>query len=114
MLRSIRISEEQVRLLEEEAKKKGVSVNSLLTILINKYLEWDRFAERFGYVSIARQGYRNLVESLSDEALIAHSKEVGAHSASDIARFWFGKLDVETLLSLSFIQNTVGCFTTSE
>lgn len=99
VLRSIRISEQQERMLEEEAKKKGVSVNSLLAVLITKYLEWDRFAERFGYVSVARQGYRNLVESLSDEAIIRHSKEVGAHSATDITRFWFGKLNVETFFS---------------
>ena len=111
VLRSIRISEDHDRLLEEEAKKKGISVNSLLAILITKYLEWDRFSEKFGYVSIARQGYKNLVESLSDDAIITHSKEVGSHSAPDITRFWFGKLNVQTLFAfLELYSKYTGLF----
>jgi len=99
VLRSIRLSIEHDRLLEEDAKKKGLSVNSLLTSLITKYAEWDRYAERFGYVAVGRQGFKNLFDLLNEEALIAHGKEVGGKNAPDIVRFWFGKLDLGTFLS---------------
>ena len=99
VLRTIRLSVEHDRILEEDAAKKGVSVNSLLTALITKYAEWDRFAERFGYVSIGRQGFKRMIDMLSDEALVAHGKDVGGRNAPEITRFWFGRLNLETFFS---------------
>lgn len=63
-------------MLEEDAKKKGISVNSLLTNLITKYAEWDRYAERFGFVTLGRQGFRSVFELMSDETLVAHGKRL--------------------------------------
>jgi len=99
VLRSIRLSVDHEKLLEEDAKKKGLSVNSLLTSLITKYVEWDRYAERFGYVSVGRQGFGRMFEWMTDEALVGHGKEAGGKNAPDIVRFWFGKLDLGTFLS---------------
>ena len=105
VLRSIRLSAEQDKLLEEEAKKKNLSVNSLLTKLIAKYAEWDRLAERFGFVSVGRQGFIQLINSLDDEALVTHGREVGKRIAPDITRFWFGKLDLKSFLSFIAVQS---------
>ena len=99
VLRSIRLSAEHDKILDEDAEKKGLSVNSLLTTLITKYVEWDRFAERFGYISLGRQGFKSLFDLLSDEALVTHGREVGGKNAPEIARFWFGKLNLETFFS---------------
>ena len=46
VLRGIRLSVGQNRSLEEDAKKKGVSVNSFLSTLITKYAERNRLAAR--------------------------------------------------------------------
>ncbi len=105
VIRSIRLSAEHDKLLEEEARRKGLSVNSLLVTMITKYVEWDRFAEKFGIVSLGRQGFRSSFEFLSDEALVAHGKDVGARSAPEITRFWFGKLNLETFLSFIALQS---------
>jgi len=86
-------------LLEQEAKRKGVSVNALLANLITKYSEWDRFAERFGIVSLGRQGFRSIFDLMTQEQLVAHGKQVGQESAPDFVRFWFGRLDLGTFLS---------------
>jgi hypothetical protein len=108
VLRSIRLSVEHDKLLEEDAKKKGLSVNSLLTSLITKYAEWDRYAERFGYVSVGRQGFRSSFDWMTDEALVGHGKEVGGRNAPDIVRFWFGKLDLGAFLSFLAVNSKYG------
>jgi hypothetical protein len=105
VLRTIRLSAEHDRILEEDARKKGLSVNSLLTTLITKYAEWDRFAERFGYVSVGRQGFRRMFDLLSDEALVAHGRDVGGRNAPEITRFWFGKLNLETFFSFLAVHS---------
>jgi hypothetical protein len=93
------LSSEHDELLEEEAKRKGISVNSLLTKLITKYAEWDRFAERFGYVSITKQGFRRMFELMTNDELVTHGKEMGSRNAPDVVRFWFGKLNLATFLA---------------
>ena len=105
LIRSIRLSSEHDRVLEEEAKRKGLSVNSLLTTIITRYVEWDRFAERFGVVSVSRQGFKSMFDIFSDEMLLAHGRDVGARSATEITRFWFGKLNLETFLSFIALQS---------
>lgn len=111
VLRSFRLSEEHDRLLEEEARRKGISVNALLANLITKYGEWDRFAERFGVVTLGRQGFRSIFDLMSEEQLTAHGKQVGQESAPDFVRFWFGKLDLGTFLSfLKLFSKYSGAF----
>ncbi|MDA4114422.1 MAG: hypothetical protein OK474_10285 [Thaumarchaeota archaeon] len=105
VLRTIRLSAEHDRILEEDARKKGLSVNSLLTTLITKYAEWDRFAERFGYVSIGRQGFGRLFDFLTDEALVTHGRDAGGRNAPEITRFWFGKLNIETFFSFLTVHS---------
>jgi hypothetical protein len=108
VLRSIRLSGDHDEVLDEEAKRKGVSVNFLLTSIITKYVEWDRFAERFGFVYVTRQGFRSLFDLLSDETLVVHGKEVGSKNAPDITRFWFGKLNLETFFSFLALFSKYG------
>jgi hypothetical protein len=105
VIRTIRLSAEHDSILEEDARKKGLSVNSLLTTLITKYAEWDRFAERFGYVSVGRQGFRRMFDLLTDEALVAHGRDVGGKNAPEITRFWFGKLNLETFFSFLAVHS---------
>jgi hypothetical protein len=96
VLRSIRLSKDHDKVLELEADKKGMSVNSLVTSIIAKYVEWDRFAESFGFVSTTRQGFRSIFDQFSDEALVVHGKLMGSKNAPDITRYWFGALNLNT------------------
>jgi len=50
--RTIRISQQLDRLLEKDAASKRVSVNSLISYMITKYAEWDRYVESLSFVSI--------------------------------------------------------------
>ncbi|MFI5448158.1 MAG: hypothetical protein ACHQ03_00060 [Candidatus Bathyarchaeia archaeon] len=50
ILRTVRIRKELDELLQD-AKAKRTSVNSLMGAIMTKYSEWDRFADKFGYVS---------------------------------------------------------------
>ena len=62
-------------------------------------------SERFGYVSLGRQGFKSLFDLLSDEALVTHGREVGSKSAPEITRFWFGRLNLETFFSFLAVHS---------
>ena len=108
ILRSIRFSDEQDRLLKADAKKRGISVNALLSEIITRYAEWDRFAQRFPMISISRQGFRSLMDSIGKEKLLEHAAEAGSKNAPEISLFWFGKLDVDTFFQFVHILSKYG------
>jgi biotin-(acetyl-CoA carboxylase) ligase len=46
LLRIIRITQELEDLLQKDAKLKRISVNALISSIMTKYAEWDRYRER--------------------------------------------------------------------
>jgi predicted HicB family RNase H-like nuclease len=49
-LRTVRIPQELDDALETISKERGLSVNSFVSMLLKKYVQWDKYAERFGYI----------------------------------------------------------------
>ena len=105
VLRSIRISAEMEELLRQDAEQRGISVNGLVTGILQKYREWDRYAEKFGFVTITRNGWRMLLEAVEDAKFAALGKEMGGQNPREMTLFWFKKLNTETFLAyLSLIS----------
>lgn len=99
VLRSIRISEEMEDLLRQDAEERGISVNGLVTAILQKYREWDRYADKFGFVTITRNGWRMILEAVEDERFAALAKEMGGQNPQEMTLFWFKKLNTETFLA---------------
>ncbi len=64
VLRSIRIPEELEEIIAKDAEAKGLSVNALVASILTKYSQWDRYADKFGLVTITRVGLRSMIEGL--------------------------------------------------
>lgn len=81
--RSFRIDEDLLNVLNEEAEKQGVSVNSLLNKLLQKY-SYLRFMLRYGAITITRKGFRNILECCSDEELMEKGMTAGSTITKDL------------------------------
>jgi len=99
VLRSIRISQELDELLQKDAENKRVSVNSLISTMMTKYAEWDRFAEKFGYVTLTTEAFRTILEITDEKKLSELAKVMGARLPREVMLFWFKKTDLEAFLS---------------
>jgi hypothetical protein len=97
-LRTIRLARDLDNLLQKDAKSKGISTNSLLTSMIVKYAEWDRYAEKFGLVSLTRAGSRSILEAIDDNKLSQIGKDLGKTEFKGFLMLWFKKIDVEKVL----------------
>lgn len=89
--------------LEQEAKAKGLSPNALVSMIFTKYTDWDRYAEKFGFVSITHETLRFLLGSVDMEKLMSAAQESGAQVPKEAVMFWFKKMDVNTFLS--YLEN---------
>lgn len=108
VLRTVRMTEELDELLQRDAQDKRISVNSLVATILSKYSEWDRFAERFGFVSVPKETLSSILETGSEEAAIQAGKALGAHIPSEISQFWMKRLDIESFLAVTALFSRYG------
>lgn len=92
VLRSIRIGRSLQGTLERDAASKGISVNALVTSILTRYAEWDRFADRFGFVTIQESGYSAMFDALPDEKIDQLGAQVGAQNPRELTLFIFKRL----------------------
>ena len=98
LLRTIRIDQELEDLLQRDAKLKRISVNALISSIMTKYAEWDRFRERFEGIVITPRGLSAILESVNDEKVEAIAKELGSALAREFILLVSKKINVETYL----------------
>ena len=99
VLRSVRLRQELEEILARDARAKGLSVNALVSTILTKYAEWDRFAEKFGFVTITRTGFRGIHDALDEKTLVKLAEEMGSQNPREMTLFWFKKLSFEAFLS---------------
>jgi hypothetical protein len=97
-LRTIRLTRDLDNLLQKDAKSKRISINSLLTSIIVKYAEWDRYAEKFGLVSLSRADSRLILEAIEDIKLSQIGNDLGKRAFKEFLMLWFKKTDVDKVL----------------
>jgi hypothetical protein len=91
VLRTIRLSKELDDLLQKDADSKRISVGTLLAIILTRYSQWDRYAEKFDMITLRQETIKAILETTEDEALIRKARELGAKVPKEFLMFWFKK-----------------------
>jgi hypothetical protein len=97
---SARISRELSDVLRRDAESRGISFTSMVTEIFTKYAEWDRLANKFGAVTISKVGYERMWDAIGKEKAASMGKEGGSKTATEVADFWFKKVNTRTFLKL--------------
>jgi hypothetical protein len=98
-LRTIRIPRELDNALETISKERGLSVNSFVSILLKKYVEWDKYADRFGYVTLTRESLRRILNATDDNKLKESAQDYGSTIPKEFLMFWFKELNIDSVLT---------------
>ena len=103
VLRTVRISKELDAILEKDAKFQRISVNALISSIMAKYAEWDRYTEKFGHISIPTTLFRAFLDLTDENALATLAERFGVELTKQITSFWFKKINLQTLLQFTSI-----------
>jgi hypothetical protein len=103
VLKTFRLPKSLESVLELEAKARGLSLNALASTVFTKFVQWDRFAARFGYLAITHETLRALLDLADDEHLTEAAQKVGAQIPNEAVLFWFKKVNVDTFLA--YLEN---------
>jgi hypothetical protein len=98
VLRSIRVSSKLAANLQREARERRVSVNSLVSSILERYNEWDMMAEKFGFVQISCETLQQLLNGLEDRELARIAREAGKNVSKDLIMFWFKEVNIDSVL----------------
>jgi hypothetical protein len=94
--RTVRIDEDIDFQLEKLAHEQRVSVNYYANQALRKFVEWDVFAERLGFVTLPSDIFEKLVGSITDEQAKELGGWFGRNLAKDLIAFLFKRVDLET------------------
>ena len=98
VLRTIRLTKGLDELLQKDANLKRISIGALISTILTKYSQWDRYTEKFDMITFRQETLRAILEATEDDALIKKGREIGAKIPREFLMFWFKKTDLESYL----------------
>ena len=106
--RSIRMSRDVEKELQEIASTEKVSINSLINQALRKFIEWDYYADKFGFaISPTRQIlllpprwqiFARLLSHASDQEAARLGRWAARNMAKEFTVYWFKEFSVQTAL----------------
>jgi hypothetical protein len=97
VLKSFRIPRETEEALHADAKEAGGTETDVLNSLLTRYTEFDRFARKFGFVTVSRGTFKAIIDALPEESI----RELAISQSSrveELAVFWYKKRDLRTFI----------------
>jgi hypothetical protein len=96
--RSFRINESAFLALEEEAKKRNISLNTLVNQLFLSYANFDRYFQRLGMLKMSKVTFRKILKAAPDNEIVELASEVAQNSSRIIILARYGTLSLTSVL----------------
>jgi len=96
--RTIRLDGDTDKALSTLAEKERVSVNFLVNRALRKFIEWDVYAEKFGFLSVPASLITKMMSYLSEDEAKEMGRWAGQNLMKDFLTFWFKEVSITTLV----------------
>lgn len=96
--RSIRIPNRLASNLKREASERRISVNALITSLLEAHGEWGERAEKFGFILLSRESFQELLAVVGKEELSRVARDAGRSVSREVIEFWFKEVNTSNVV----------------
>ena len=97
--KSLRINEEALGALQEEAARQNISVNTLVNQLLLDYAEFGRFVQRAKAVRLTRKTFEEILKIAPEDGLGKAGQEAGRSAPGAIITSKWGKMNVNNVIN---------------
>ena len=97
--RTIRVPSHLDDIIHKDSKEKRSTANALISSILTKYAEWDRYTEAFGFISLPRSGLKLIIESLDDETIKQIAGQIGSRQSKELMMYFFKEINLDTFVS---------------
>ena len=98
VIRSFRVDQAALEIIERDAQEKHISVNTLVNELILAYVNLDRYLDAFPMVKISSVGLGVLLEGVSDEYAKVSARRVAQNVVQSQIMSMRGDLSLSAIL----------------
>lgn len=95
---TFRIEKDIIKNLRQDAKSKGITLNTFINQIIRNFLDWYIFEPKIGMIPIAKPVVVELFRCLTKEEVSSIASNVGKSAIYDITLFMKSKVDIDTFL----------------
>jgi len=103
--KSFRLDADVLESLEIESARRGTSVNSLTNQILRKWVNFDRFLQDFGTLTLSVHDFIRIINSFDDQTLRDLASESGKRFPKDLILFTGQKNDLKTCLK--FVETII-------
>lgn len=95
---TFRIKKKIIDSLSAESKKKNISLNALITQILNGYMEWEQYATATGMVALPKQVIGELFQRMNENEIVSLAENTGKKAMLDVAFFMNNAGDLDSFL----------------
>lgn len=85
--------------LEKESEKMNISINALTSSILKKYVEWDRFVHKDGFISMPKESFDKMLSSLTTKDILELA-EITSSEFKKLAIFSYGEPTIDNLWNI--------------
>ena len=103
---SCRLGVETFSILEKEAKSNGISINSLINSVLNKYVSLERHSKDIKLISLTQRAIKKIFDNMSEKDIKELSVEVGGIVHRELVFLKYGQMTFDNLMKIIEINSS--------
>lgn len=107
---SFRLDQDIVDSLRQQAHDEEISLNVLANNVFRRYVEWERDAQKAGFIPIARELLNALINDIDDKKLENLVRTVGKDVAKEQILYMENSYDLDSFLKWLEARNRISGF----
>ena len=84
--------------LEDEARKLGINLNTLVSQIFTKYVSWERYADRLKFLPVSKDLLRETFQPMQKDGIEKMARRLGENSAREQILFLFQQVNLGTVI----------------
>ena len=107
---SFRLDHDIVEALRQEAEDEEITLNVLANQVFRRYVEWERDAQRAGFIPIAREVLMSVINEIDDKRMEEIVRSVGKEVSKEQILYMKSNYDLDSFLNWLEARNRTSGF----
>src|SRR5579863_729267 len=96
---TFRLDDDTIHRLRDLSKVQEVSTNTLVNQALKRFIDWDVYLPRSGFVILSKPVLKKLFDGLDEKSVVEIASTIGKEGIEDIVLFMRGKVELTSFIS---------------
>lgn len=96
---TFRLDDDTIHRLRDLSKVQEVSTNTLVNQALKRFIDWDVYLPRSGFVILSKPVLKKLFDGMDEKSVVEIASTIGKEGIEDIALFMRGKVELTSFIS---------------